>query len=76
MASRALRSRTVEPSQEDTELPAGVSECDKPSEQPERLGSAGEQCELTITPQLGLVLQPESGALPAGSVEVSNKDPK
>jgi hypothetical protein len=76
MASRALRSRTAEPSQEDTELPAGENECDKPSEQHDRLGSAGEQCELTITSQQGLVSGPESGALPAGPVEVNNKDSK
>jgi hypothetical protein len=47
-ASRVLRSRTVEHSQ-DRELPTGESQCDKTSEQPERLGSAGEQSELTIT---------------------------
>jgi hypothetical protein len=76
MESRAIRSRTVELSQEDIEPPAGESECDKPSEQPEKLGSVGKQCELTITPQQGIVSGPESGALPAGPVEVSNKDSK
>jgi ElaB/YqjD/DUF883 family membrane-anchored ribosome-binding protein len=58
------------------ELPAGESECDKPGEQPERLGSAGEQSELTTTSPQSLVLRTEPGALPAGPVEVSNKDPK
>jgi hypothetical protein len=75
-ASRVFQSRKVEPSQEDMELPAGKSECDKPSEQPERVGSAGEQRELTATPQQGLLLRPESGALPAGPVDGSNKDPR
>jgi hypothetical protein len=56
------------------ELAAG--EIDKPSEQSERVGNAGEQCELTTTSQQGLVLGPESGVLPAGPVEVSSKDPK
>jgi hypothetical protein len=58
------------------EPPVGESEWDKPSEQSERLGSVGEQCELTTTAQQEAVLGTGTGALPAGPVEVSNKDPK
>jgi hypothetical protein len=58
------------------ELPAGESECDKPSEQPEGLGIVDEPRELTTISSQGLLLQPESGELPTKPVEASNKNPK
>jgi hypothetical protein len=66
----------VEPTQEDMELPTGESECDKPSEQPEGLGTVDEQSELTTISSQGLDLQLESGVLPAEPVEASNKNRK
>jgi hypothetical protein len=63
MASRALRSRTVEPSQ-DMELPAGESECDEPSEQPEGLGSAAQTSGLTIAAQQEAVAETQLPVVP------------
>jgi hypothetical protein len=48
MASRALRSRTVEASEENPELPAGESADDRPSDQPDGLGSVGEPSEPNL----------------------------
>jgi hypothetical protein len=73
MASRVLRSRTVKQNQENTELLAGESKCDRPSDQPEGLGSVDEQCELTVTSQLKVVLEPDSRVLPAGHLEARKK---
>jgi hypothetical protein len=49
MASRALRSRTVEPSQEDQDSPAGKSAQLQVYQSTEGLGSPSEPYELTIT---------------------------
>jgi hypothetical protein len=48
IASSALRSRKVGASQENLELPEGESAGDKPSDQPEGLGSVGEPRELNL----------------------------
>jgi hypothetical protein len=49
MASRALRSRTVEPTQEDQDSPAGESARHELYESTEGLGSPSEPSELTVT---------------------------
>jgi hypothetical protein len=69
MAGRALRSRAVEASQENLELPDWESADDRPSDQPEGLGSVGKPGELT-SPSLQLVvLETDSEVLPSEQVE-------
>jgi hypothetical protein len=76
MASRALRSRTVEASQENLELPEGESAGDRPSDQPEGLGSVGEPSELTSPSRQEVVLKRDSEVLPTEQVEAREQSTK
>jgi hypothetical protein len=77
MASCALRSRTVEISPEDLEIPAGEGTSERPSEQPEDLGSLGEPSEWSdVSPhEVALGPQPDDSTL-GPEVEAGNPSPK
>jgi hypothetical protein len=62
MASRALRSRSVEISAEDLEIPAGESTSERPSEQPEDLSSLGEPSDWSEVSPHEVALGPQPDA--------------
>lgn len=77
MASRALRSRTVEISPEDLEMQAGENTSDRPSEQPEDLGSLGEPSEQTYISPHEVALGPQPDVSIVGpEVEAGTPSPE
>jgi hypothetical protein len=76
MASRALRSRTVEISPENLEIPVGEITSET-REQPEDLGSLGEPSEWSDISPHGVALGPQPDASTVGpEIEAGNPSPE